>query len=135
MADATIETRAGRKGRRRYSGRIRYTPVGDHDQTPGESEAVAGAGYRALVGQVLGDLFEPAPDDPVEWLQEEDGFTNSVDELPGGVTAGEVGQLVREEAFLMLEGEIADPLGTADLGPFDARGKGNRNRRRCAQSN
>jgi len=109
--------------------------VGDHHQAAGETDPVAGAGYRAVVGQVFGDLFEPAPDEAVEWLQEEDGFTESVEELPGRIAAGQVGEFVREEALLMFEGEIADPLGTADLRLSDARGKGHCDGRRRAQSN
>ena len=106
MTDPAMEMRAGREGCRRHSGRIRYAPVGDHHQAAGETDPVAGAGYRAVVGQVFGDLFEPAPDEAVEWLQEEDGFTESVEELPGRIAAGQVGEVVREEALLMVEGGI-----------------------------
>ena len=133
MTDATIETRSGRECRRRHAGHIRNTPVGDHDQTPGETEPVSGAGYRTVVGQVLGDLLEPTSDDPIEWLQEEEGLANAVEQLPGRITAGQVRQLVREEAFPTFEGEIADALGTADLGLSDARGKGHCNGWRSAQ--
>jgi hypothetical protein len=107
--------------------------MGHHHQTPGETEAVSGAGDRAIVGQMLCNLFQAASDDSVERLQEEDGFTESVEELPGRIAAGQVGQLVREEAFLMNEGEIANALWTADLGLSDARGKGHCNGWRSAQ--
>jgi hypothetical protein len=135
MTDAAIQTGAGREGRRRHSGSIRNSPVGDHHQTTRETETVSCAGDGAFVGQVLRDLLEPAPDEPVEWLQEEDGLTEPVEELPGRISPDEVGQLVREEAFLMLEGEIADPFGAADFRPFDARGEGHRDGRRGAQPN
>jgi hypothetical protein len=135
MTDTTIETGAGRERRCRHSGRVRNAPVGDHYQTTGQTETVSGAGHRAVVGQMLCDFFEPAPDKPIEWLQEEDGLTESVEELPARITAGQVGQLVREETFLMLVGEIFDPFRTADLRPSNARGKGHCDGRRGAQSN
>ena len=135
MSDSAVETRAGCKGRRRHSGSIRDAPVCDHHQTPGETETVPGASDGAFVGQMLRDLLEPAPDEPVEWLQEEKGLANAVKQLPRWITAYQVGQLVCEEAFLVFEGEIADPLGAADFRLSDARGKGHWDSCRSAQPN
>jgi hypothetical protein len=109
--------------------------MGDDHQTPGETEPVAGAGDRPLVSQVLGDFFEPAPDESVERLQEEKSFTEAVDQLPHRVSAREVSQLVREEALLMLGRQIGNPLRTADLGPPEAGREGHRDGSRSAQAN
>jgi hypothetical protein len=55
-----VETWTGREGRGRYSETRRHPPVGDHHQTPGETETISGAGDSPFVRQMLGDLFEPA---------------------------------------------------------------------------
>ena len=75
--------------------------MGDDYETPSETESVAGAGHGTFVGQMFRDLLEPASDEPIEWLQEEDGLTEPVEKLPGRIMAGQVSQLVREEALLM----------------------------------
>ena len=109
--------------------------MGDDHETPSETESVAGAGHGTFVGQMFRDLLEPAPDEPIEWLQKEDGFTEPVEKLPCRITASQVRQLVREEALLMFYGEIFDPFGTADLRLFDACGKGYCDGRGRAQTN
>jgi hypothetical protein len=100
--------------------------MGDHHQTSGETESIPCAGHGAFVGQVLGDLLEPSPDEPVERLQEENRLAESVEQLPGRITAGQMCQLVGEETRLMLDSEVADPFGTTDLRMSDARRKGHR---------
>ncbi len=109
--------------------------MGDDYETPSETESVAGTGHGTFVGQMFCDLLEPSPDDPIEWLQEEDGLTEPVEKLPGRITAYQVGQLMCVEAILVFEGEIADPLGAADFRLSDARGKGHCDSCRSAQPN
>ena len=102
--------------------------MGNHHQTSGKPETIPGAGHGAFVGQVLGDLLEPATYEPVERLQNERGLAEAVDQLPCRIATGEMGQFVCKETCLMLDGEIAHPFGTADLRSSDAGGEGNGDR-------
>jgi hypothetical protein len=102
--------------------------VGDHHQAASETESVAGASDGPLVGQVLGDLLEPAPDESVEGLQEEDRLTDAVEQLPGRIAARQVGELVGEQTPAVFLGEFADSLGTADFRMSDPCGEGDRDR-------
>lgn len=104
-----------------------------HHQTAGETESVPGASHRPFVGQMFCDLLEAAPDEPIERLQEEHGLTEAVEKLPHGIAAGQVAQLVREEALLVLVGEVPDPFRTADFGPPDPGGEGHGDGRRSAE--
>jgi hypothetical protein len=128
MPDTAVEAWTGSEGCRRDSRRRGNPPVGDDHKATGKTEPVAGAGDGPLVGQMLGDLLETTPDEPVEGLQEEDGLADSVEQLPGRIAACQVGQLVSEETLLVFLREVADSLGTADFRTPDSGGEGDRDR-------
>ena len=108
--------------------------MGDDYQTPGKTQAVTGTRNGPLVGEVLGDFFQAAPDEPVERLQKKKGFSEAVEQLPRRVTARQVGQLMGEEALFVLDGEIVDPFRATHLWPLDTGGEGYRDRGRGAQA-
>jgi hypothetical protein len=125
-AHPTVEPWSGGERRRRQPDRRGRSPMGDDHQTARQTEAVAGAGRSALVGQVLGNLLEAATYQPIEGLEHEQPLTETIEELPGGVATGEVGDFVREEPCLVLTGKLVHPFGTADLRLSDSRCKGHR---------
>ena len=109
--------------------------MSDDHQTTGKTETVSRTGHGAFIGEVFGNFLEPAADNSIEGLQKKYGFTEAVDQLPGRIVAGEMGQLVGEEALLVFDGEIADPFGATDLGPPDTGGKRHRYSSRGAELN
>jgi hypothetical protein len=101
----------------------------------GQTETISSAGDSPFVRQMLGDLFEPASDEPIERLQNKKCLAEAVEQLPGRIATGEVGQLVCEEASLVFDSEVIDSLRTTDLRLSDARGKGQRDGCRRAEAN
>ena len=63
----------------------------DDDQAASEAETVPGARGGSLVRQVLGNLLQAAPHQPVEWLQKERGLADAIEQLPRWIPPGQVG--------------------------------------------
>jgi len=108
--------------------------VGYDHQTPCEAEPVAGAGYSAFIGQVFGDLLESTTHEAIEGLQNKERLAKTIKKLPGGITAGKMGQLVCEETRPVLASKVVYPFGTADLQSSDAGRKRHRDGCRRAEA-
>jgi len=95
--------------------------LGELDEGGGVVEMVVAGAEDELVAGALALDVEAAGDEPEEGVEEEEGFDEALEKVEDGVEAADVGQLVGEDGFDLLDGEIGgEGKGQEDCGAEEA---------------
>ena len=90
-------------------------PRRDLGEAPRQRDAAVGPVRRPVVTQVLGDLLESPPGQPVQRLHEQHALDHRGRQQPRGIAPHEVKQLVRQHRALSRRIEGTHPRREADL--------------------